>query len=175
MNQRNDGYGDGRKGTYRGFGNYSDDRASGGAERYGYGANEHGGGNAYGNSYGNAGYTQGYGNQSYADNGNPYSNPYDNAYGNGYGGYGNPYGGQAGQNPYGEIPPEFAEQMERYGNMSRDGLMSELFAQAAGLRAQGKLDTAQLDDFCNRAAPFMTAEQLARMRELIGMLKNGKN
>lgn len=135
----------------------------------------------YGNRYGGdypyygVGYGQGSG---YA--GNNGANGYENGgYGsNRNGGYADENRPRGGQNAYGgygmgDIPPEYAEQLGRYGNMNSDELTREMMAQAAVLRAQGQLDIAKLEDFCNKAAPFLTAEQLARMRALIGMLKNG--
>ena len=59
----------------------------------------------------------------------------------------------------------------RYSSMSRDELMRELEHAAAALRAQGMLDTAKLEEFLRSAAPYMTADQIARMRELIDALR----
>lgn len=59
----------------------------------------------------------------------------------------------------------------RYSSMSRDELMRELEHEAAALRAQGMLDMAKLEEFLRSAAPYMTADQIARMRELIDALR----
>ena len=59
----------------------------------------------------------------------------------------------------------------RDSSMSRDELMRELEHEAAALRAQGMLDTAKLEEFLRSAAPYMTADQIARMRELIDALR----
>lgn len=59
----------------------------------------------------------------------------------------------------------------RYSSMSRDELMRELEHEAAALRAQGMLDTEKLEEFLRSAAPYMTADQIARMRELIDALR----
>lgn len=58
-----------------------------------------------------------------------------------------------------------------YSSMSREELMRELEREAAALRAQGMLDTAKLEEFLRSAAPYMTADQIARMRELIDALR----
>ena len=55
--------------------------------------------------------------------------------------------------------------------MSREELSEELMREASSLRAQGLLDVDRLDEFCRMAAPYMTAEQVRRMREIIGMLR----
>ena len=59
----------------------------------------------------------------------------------------------------------------RYSSMSRDELMRELEHEAAALRAQGMLDMAKLEEFLRSAAPYMTADQITRMRELIDALR----
>lgn len=60
---------------------------------------------------------------------------------------------------------------EEYSAMSREELLRELDREAAALRARGMLDTGRLEEFMKAAAPYMTAEQLARMRELINALR----
>ncbi len=55
--------------------------------------------------------------------------------------------------------------------MSRGALEDELAREAAALREKGMLDVGKLEEFCNMAAPFMTADQLRRMREIIDTLR----
>ena len=55
--------------------------------------------------------------------------------------------------------------------MTRDELMNELMRSSAGLRAEGKLDIGRLEEFCRLAAPYLDAEQVARMREIIDLLR----
>ena len=71
----------------------------------------------------------------------------------------------------GDIPQDVAERAAQYSTMSREELSEELMREASSLRAQGLLDVDRLDEFCRMAAPYMTAEQVRRMREIIGMLR----
>ena len=60
------------------------------------------------------------------------------------------------------------ESMERkmaeYSAMSREALGCELEKEAAALKAR-------LEEFLRTASPYMSAEQVARMRELIDALR----
>ena len=80
------------------------------------------------------------------------------SYGGGkrYGGFGQVYGGEddAAANER-----RMREDAERYAGMSPDALESELIARAGALRAEGKL-----------VAPFMSAAEQQRLRQLIDML-----
>lgn len=76
-------------------------------------------------------------------------------------------GGWQGQDAENELRRRTAE----YSSMSRGALESELAREAARLRAEGMLDIGQLTAFMNAAAPYMSAEQLKRMRELIDSLR----
>lgn len=154
-----------------GYGGYDDRSGRGGAGyggRFGHGADvggSHGGYGTYGGEYqggaygNNGGFRTSYGLNENASGGKR---------GDTYCGTSCGSSADAGGAP---SEADLRAQMERYGNMSQEQLTAELFAQASGLRAQGKLDTAQLDAFCNLAAPYMSAEQIQRMRTLIGMLK----
>lgn len=64
------------------------------------------------------------------------------------------------------------EDIARYGAMSGDDLTDELFRKARQMKSEGRLDTALLEDFAAKAAPFLAADELKRLRELISMLKN---
>ncbi len=94
-----------------------------------------------------------------------------------YGGFGTRYGvggadgGRTDGNMPGDIPQDVAERAAQYSTMSREELSEELMREASSLRAQGLLDVDRLDEFCRMAAPYMTAEQVRRMREIIGMLR----
>lgn len=67
------------------------------------------------------------------------------------------------------------ESMERkmaeYSAMSREALDRELEKEAAALKAKGMLDIPRLEEFLRIASPYMSAEQVARMRELIDALR----
>ena len=67
------------------------------------------------------------------------------------------------------------ESMERkmaeYSAMSREALGCELEKEAAALKAKGMLDIPRLEEFLRTASPYMSAEQVARMRELIDALR----
>lgn len=76
-------------------------------------------------------------------------------------------GGWQGKDAENELRRRAAE----YSSMSRGALESELAREAARLRAEGMLDIGQLTAFMNAAAPYMSAEQLKRMRELIDSLR----
>ena len=98
-------------------------------------------------------------------------------------GYGGGRGGADGYNGRGDYggykdsggPDGSREEMERkmaqYSSMSRGALEDELAREAAALREKGMLDVGKLEEFCNMAAPFMTADQLRRMREIIDTLR----
>lgn len=87
-------------------------------------------------------------------------------------GYGQPQsGGRTNGSVSGDIPQDVAERAAQYSAMSREELSAELMREASSLRAQGLLDVDKLDEFCRMAAPYMTAEQVRRMREIIGMLR----
>lgn len=94
-----------------------------------------------------------------------------------YGGFGTRYGvggadgGRTDGSMPGDIPQDVAERAAQYSTMSREELSEELMREASSLRAQGLLDVDRLDEFCRMAAPYMTAEQVRRMREIIGMLR----
>lgn len=104
-----------------------------------------------------------------------------------YGGFGKVYGAN-GASPHGNAgdgreagggqfrgaydEARLREDLTRYGNMSGESLTEELVTRAKELRSEGKLDTALLEDFASKAAPFLSAAELARLRELISMLKN---
>ena len=88
------------------------------------------------------------------------------------GGYGRPQnGGRTDGSMSGDIPQDVAERAAQYSTMSREELSEELMREASSLRAQGLLDVGRLVEFCRMAAPYMTAEQVRRMREIIGMLR----
>lgn len=100
-----------------------------------------------------------------------------------YGGFGQVYGAdgtraggssaEGGGRPRGTYDEaRLRDDIARYGNMSSDSLTNELMARAKELRSEGKLDTALLEDFASKAAPFLSAAELSRLRELISMLKN---
>ena len=72
---------------------------------------------------------------------------------------------------YGAGEADIAAQVARYSSMTRDELMNELMRSSAGLRAEGKLDIGRLEEFCRLAAPYLDAEQVARMREIIDLLR----
>lgn len=139
----------------------------------GYGFGNYG---DYGSDGKNGGGTYGFGRRTSEDEGRASSQDFNGfdagkQYGAQYGAYDSSYGScNRNGNSFGDVSQDLNEKIARYGNMSRDDLMSELLSQAAELRADGRLDVAELNEFCNRAAPFMSAEQLARMRELIKML-----
>lgn len=86
-----------------------------------------------------------------------------------YGGYkdggGRSFGGADGSRE------EMERKMAQYSSMSRGALEDELAREAAALREKGMLDVGKLEEFCNMAAPFMTADQLRRMREIIDTLR----
>ena len=115
------------------------------------------------------------------DNGYNGFGRYGQADGPRYGGFGQVYGddGRArgkgdGRSRNGGTYDEahLREDMARYGSMSGDELTEELFSKARKMRAEGKLDTDMLEDFASKAAPFLSAAELKRLRELISMLKN---
>lgn len=140
----------------------------------GYGFGNYG---DYGSDGKNGGGTYGFGRRASKDEGRASSQDFNGCdagmrYGAQYGAsYDVSYGScNRNGNAFGDVPQDLNEKIARYGNMSREDLMSELLSQAATLRADGRLDFDELNEFCNRAAPFMSAEQLARMRELIKML-----
>lgn len=107
-----------------------------------------------------------------------------------YGGFGQVYGddGRARQNDDGRArdagtdacrdagdtydEARMREDIARYGAMSGDDLTDELFRKARQMKSEGRLDTALLEDFAAKAAPFLAADELKRLRELISMLKN---
>lgn len=72
---------------------------------------------------------------------------------------------------YGAGEADIAAKVARYSSMTRDELMNELMRSSAGLRAEGKLDIGRLEEFCRLAAPYLDAEQVARMREIIDLLR----
>ena len=63
------------------------------------------------------------------------------------------------------------EAVLRYSAMGERELRAELEREAEELRARGLLDVGKLEEFCALAAPYLGAEQLARMRELIRALR----
>lgn len=69
------------------------------------------------------------------------------------------------------FPRGTEEAVARYASMDRDALSEELMREAAALRAKGMLDVERLEEFCRTAAPYLTTEQLRRMRELIAALR----
>lgn len=91
------------------------------------------------------------------------------SYGGGkrYGGFGQVYGGEDDATAN---ERRMREDAERYAGMSPDALESELIARAGALRAEGKLDTAKLREFARGVAPFMSAAEQQRLRQLIDML-----
>lgn len=63
------------------------------------------------------------------------------------------------------------EEMRRFSGMSNDELMTELMAKASISRANGTLNTAELERFYTVATMFMNTEQLTRLRALLNMLE----
>lgn len=112
-------------------------------------------------------------NRGYSSEGEVRCGGFGTRYGGGEGGgYGRPQnGGRTDGNMPGDIPEDVAERAAQYSTMSREELSEELMREASSLRAQGLLDVDRLDEFCRMAAPYMTAEQVRRMREIIGMLR----
>lgn len=136
------GYGDG----YRsGFGGYGNGASAGGRTD--------GGGRGFGTYARDGEYTRG--TNGYADYGNGAENN----------------GGRNAYGAYGDVPPDMQSRMEQYSSMSRDELSDELMREASALRAQGMLDIGKLEEFCRMAAPYMSADQIRRMREIIDMLR----
>lgn len=62
------------------------------------------------------------------------------------------------------------ETLDKYSTYSEEQLMSELFR--LGSLSEGKISAKELDDFYEKASPFLTPEQSARMKDLITQLKN---
>lgn len=62
------------------------------------------------------------------------------------------------------------EALDKYSTYSEEQLMSELFR--LGSLSEGKISAKELDDFYEKASPFLTPEQSARMKDLITQLKN---
>lgn len=54
---------------------------------------------------------------------------------------------------------------------SQEELMSEIIDNAAKQRKEGKLNDADLDNFYNSVAPMLNKEQLARLKNIMKMLK----
>lgn len=145
---------------------------------------DYGGYGGYGD-YGESGYS--FGNQSDSDTsrrygfGNADGNCRDDAYRGGRGtsdarGFGtyreNKWDADARSGGgYGNVPPDMQSRVEQYSSMSRAELSDELMREASMLRSQGLLDVNKLDEFCRMAAPYMNAEQVRRMREIIDMLR----
>ena len=57
--------------------------------------------------------------------------------------------------------------INRYSSMSEEQLIQELFRAAN----ESNVSNDELDDFFNRAGPFLTAEQREKMKNLIMQLK----
>lgn len=66
---------------------------------------------------------------------------------------------------------DIEKRMAAYAAMSESALVGELKREADALKKQGLLDIGRLTDFASAAAPYMTADQLRRMRELIDALR----
>ena len=66
-----------------------------------------------------------------------------------------------------EITPE--EAVRRYGGMSEEQLMQELFR--VGTVSGGNVTASEYDAFFERVRPFLTPEQAAKMKSLILQLK----
>lgn len=61
------------------------------------------------------------------------------------------------------------EAIRRYGSMSEEQLMQELFR--VGSVSGGNVSAGEYDDFFRRVRPFLTPEQTAKMKSLIQQLK----
>lgn len=59
---------------------------------------------------------------------------------------------------------------DRYSGYSEEQLLGELFR--LGSLSSGNVSARDLDGFFNRARPFLTPEQAAKMADLIRQLKN---
>ncbi|MFA5449325.1 MAG: hypothetical protein WC292_02690 [Clostridia bacterium] len=68
-------------------------------------------------------------------------------------------------------PQTTEEAIQKYGSLSEEQLMNEMFTLAAEERQRGDLTNEKLDDFYNQAKGMLTPEQAERMKELILQLK----
>ncbi|MBR1746931.1 MAG: hypothetical protein IJ735_01825 [Clostridia bacterium] len=62
------------------------------------------------------------------------------------------------------------ELLNKYSGYNEEQLMAELFRY--GSLSSGNVSAKELDDFYQRATPFLSPEQAERMKELILRLKN---
>ncbi len=63
------------------------------------------------------------------------------------------------------------EQISRMGNMSNEDLMKELFKVSSSMKAENRLSSDDLERFYQTASMFLNSDQLARLREIINLLK----
>lgn len=65
----------------------------------------------------------------------------------------------------------FEEEINKFSGKSESELMKELFTLANKNRQEGNLNNGELDAFTDQIAPYLTAEQKARLDMLINQLK----
>ncbi len=90
----------------------------------------------------------------------------------GWNGNGANRNGQSGNNSKEDFERLATDSFNKYSNMDETQLMSELLKTAGGMRQNGTLKPEDLESFYKNASGFLTAEQMAKLRTLINMLKN---
>lgn len=68
-------------------------------------------------------------------------------------------------------PKTAEEAVQKYGSLSEEELLNEMFTLAAEERKNGQLTNEKLDGFYEQSKSFLTPEQAERMKELILQLK----
>lgn len=66
---------------------------------------------------------------------------------------------------------DIKQKIEKYQNMNQNELMAELIKESNKQKQNGNLDNKKLEEIKNSMSGFMTAEQQARLDELIKMLR----
>ncbi len=66
---------------------------------------------------------------------------------------------------------EYQEILDKYKDLDRNSLLSQLMKEAARLKSEGKLDEKSLMSLKNTIEPFLNAEQKEMLEEIIKMLK----
>ena len=64
------------------------------------------------------------------------------------------------------------EKVERYGAMSEDELINELISSVRAQKANNTFDPNQLEMLVSTVSPRLNAEQQAKLRDLVRLLKN---
>lgn len=88
-----------------------------------------------------------------------------------YYGEGYPDGRESGKSARGEDVADLEEKVGKFGNMSADSLLDELFSNAAAARRRGELDDEKLENFYNSVKGMLTPEQLKRLDVLMRVLR----